>query len=117
MRPLVPPSLRQPSLRDRVPVSLVEQRLAPVPDTRRPGRPGRMLVVEAYGGGLAVSGLEKAHDLPLVDPHGRRLALDRGQDLLGHHRRLVMGYGAALRNRDVGRVAERPDAVELLVPQ
>src|SRR4051794_22147812 len=48
------------------PVGLVEHHLAHVPDPVWPRRPGRVVVVEAQEGALAIADLEEAHHTPLV---------------------------------------------------
>ena len=70
-----------------------------------------MVVVEPEQRALAVADLEEAHHLALVVGvlAGRGAALDRGGDPLGHDGRLEVRRRAGLRERQVGRVAERED--------
>src|SRR5450759_4682414 len=112
-----PPWLRQASLRDGVPVRLVEQRLRPMPPPCRRRRDGRVVVVEANGRGLSLSGLQEAHDLAVVDVCRRSLALYLGGDLGRGDGGLVVRNRAALGDRDARGFADRPDVRELRVLQ
>src|SRR6478736_4479680 len=96
------------TLGHRMPVRLVEDDLAEVPDMVRLGRGRRMVVVELQERPLAVADLEEAHDLaPVVGVLARRRAMGDGSgDPLGHDGRLEVGGRAGLRQRQVGRVAE-----------
>src|ERR1700690_3294266 len=102
--------------RDRVPVGLVEDHLAQVPELVRLGRPGWVLVVELEERALAVTDLEEAHHLAGVTrvlplrfaPHDQRA------DALRDDRRLEVGGGAGLRERQGGRDAE---GVDVRVPR
>src|SRR6185503_7680594 len=87
-----------PSARHGVPVGLVEDDLAQVPEAIRLGRLGRMVVVELEQRALAVADLEEAHHLAGVAGvlPARLAALHRCRDPLGDDRRLEMSGRARL---------------------
>src|SRR5689334_14194167 len=98
----------QPSLRDGVPVRLVEQQLGPVPQPARRRRDWRVVVIETDRRRLALARLEEAHDLGVVDVRGRSIATGLGHGLRRRDGRLVVRDRTALRDWDAGRGADRP---------
>src|SRR6185369_13677091 len=94
-----------------MPVGLVEDDLAQVPELVRLRWPRRMLIVELEQRALAVADLEEAHDLAevLALPRIHRSALDRRDDPLRDHGRLEVGRRAGFREGQVGGVAEGED--------
>jgi len=84
-----------------------------------PGEALERLALEGRVVGQVVEDALLEHEEAAVHPallELRLLAEPRG-DPVRHHGRFVMGYRAALGDRDVGRVPDRPEVLELAVFQ